>query len=137
VFLVASCRSGQAVAPHLRYFGQFSRILPERTFAAGQGLTPLFMKKFGALNASQEALLGDMLADITVAFVRWGIEAVTNWPGGVELPMPVYHIHGSDDELIPAVSVQPDRLIPGGGHLLNVTHAADVNEFIRTRSASE
>ncbi len=71
-----------------------------------------------------------MFADSTARFVRWGIAAITAWPGAEGLAVPVYHIHGSEDELIPIQAVQPDQVIPGGGHLINVTHAAEVNAFL-------
>lgn len=130
VILIASCRTGDAIAPHLRYFVKFAGILPERVFAAGQGLTPLFIQKFGRMTPGQREQFEAILSDVTPAFVRWGIEAITNWEGNLALPMPVYHIHGSDDELIPVKSVRADRVIAAGGHLINVTHAAEVNAFI-------
>lgn len=130
VILIASCRTGQALAPHLRYFVKFASILPQRAFDAGQGLTPLFIQKFGRMTPEQREWFEAILSDVTPAFVRWGIGAITDWEGQLTLPMPVYHIHGSDDELIPVKSVRADRVIHGGGHLLNVTHAAAVNAFI-------
>jgi len=133
VFLVASCRTGRAIAPHLRYFGRFASILPERTFAAAAALSPLFLSKFGRLTAAQEALFKEMLADVEPDFVRWGIDAITSWEGNPALDMPVYQIHGGDDQLIPAKSVPADRVVPGGGHLLNVTHREEVNTFIAER----
>ncbi len=130
VLLIASCRSGQSIAPHLRYLVRFADFLPQRTFEMGQGLTPLFISKFGRLTPEQKEWFGAMLDGLEPAFVRWGIAAITAWEGAGDPPVPVYHIHGSDDELIPADRVTPDRLIPGGGHLLNVTHAAAVNAFL-------
>jgi pimeloyl-ACP methyl ester carboxylesterase len=130
VFLIASGRTGQALAPHLRYFGEFAHAFPQREFGDGAGLSRLYVRKFGKLTPAQEAFYAEMLADTRPAFVRWGIAAIPAWPGPGELPMPVYHIHGSDDELIPLAGVQPDEVVPGGGHLLNVTHAAEVNAFI-------
>jgi pimeloyl-ACP methyl ester carboxylesterase len=130
VLLIASCQSGQCIAPHLRYFVRFAEFLPQRTFELGKGLTPLFISKFGRLTPEQKEWFGTMLDGVDPAFVRWGIAAITDWEGAGDLPMPVYHIHGSDDELIPVDRVTPDRAIPGGGHLLNVTHADEVNAFL-------
>lgn len=44
--------------------------------------------------------------------------------------MPIYHVHGDRDRLIPVRRVKPDRVIAAAGHLLNVTHADAVNDFI-------
>ena len=133
VFMIATCRSGRCIAPHLRYFAQFSRILPRRTFEVGQCLSSLFVKKFGDLSEDQRHDFESMLDGVCPDFVRWGIIAITAWPGDVPLSMPVHHIHGADDQLIPVKNVQPDEIVPGGGHLINVTHADAVNRFIANR----
>ena len=133
IFLIASCRSGQAIAPHLRYFVRFSNVLPERVFEPDQGATPLFIGKFGRLSITQKRFFETMLVDASPSFVRWGIAAITEWDGAGELGVPIHHIHGSADDLILLGSVQPDRVVAGGGHLLNVTHADEVNAFIAER----
>lgn len=133
VFLVGSARTGHEVAPHLRYFGQFATLFPQRVFEAGQKLTSLYASKFGRLTPEQKDFLAAMVADTVPAFVRWGIGAIVAWPGVGELPMPVHHIHGADDELIPVKRVRADVVVPGAGHLVNVTHADAVNRFIAER----
>jgi hypothetical protein len=35
--------------------------------------------------------------------------------------MPIYHVHGDRDRLIPVRRVNPDHVIAGAGHLLNLT----------------
>jgi len=71
-----------------------------------------------------------MLAATPPSFIRWAANAIFSWPGVVDLPIPVRHIHGDRDHLIPLRRVAPDCVIPGAGHLLNLTHAAAVNDFI-------
>ena len=66
-------------------------------------------------------------------FIQWGGAALARWPGAGELPMPVHQIHGGADRIIPCRLVRPDVIIPGAGHLLNVTHADPVNRFIAGR----
>ena len=52
-----------------------------------------------------------------------------------DLGCPVHHIHGSDDHMIPLANLRPppEVVIPGGGHIINVTHANIVNDFIARR----
>lgn len=76
-----------------------------------------------------------MLAATPPAFIRWASSAIFSWPGVPELPMPIHHVHGDRDRLIPIHRVTPDRVIAGAGHLLNITHADAVNDFI-VRAAS-
>ncbi|MCG8510062.1 MAG: alpha/beta hydrolase [Rhodospirillales bacterium] len=133
VFLIASGRSGDCVAPHLRYFGEFAKVLPTRVFEVGQGLSRLFVEKFGQLTASQRSQFEAMLSGARPDFVRWGVRAILSWPGAGDLPMPVYHIHGQEDQLIPLDKVQPEEVVPRAGHLVNITHSAVVNRFIADR----
>ena len=56
--------------------------------------------------------------------------AIFSWEGVEELPMPIHHVHGDRDRLIPIRLVHPDHVIAGAGHLLNMTHADAVNDFI-------
>jgi pimeloyl-ACP methyl ester carboxylesterase len=135
ILLIASCRRGEQIAQHLKYFVKFADLFPERVFDAGLGLSQVFASKFGALLPEQETLLGEMFAGTTARFVRWGIAAITAWPGAGPLAAPVFHIHGSADEWIPLQSVEPDQVIPGGGHLINLTHAAEVNAFLASQMA--
>ena len=44
--------------------------------------------------------------------------------------MPICHIHGDRDRLIPLHRVRPDHVVPGAGHLLNLTHGEAVNAFL-------
>ena len=50
--------------------------------------------------------------------------------GGLGLPVPVVHVHGDRDRVIPLARVAPDHVIAGAGHLLTLTHAAAVNALL-------
>jgi pimeloyl-ACP methyl ester carboxylesterase len=57
-------------------------------------------------------------------------KAVFEWAGAVPPPCPVAWIHGALDSVIfpPAKGAE---IISDGGHLIAMTHAARVAEFIR------
>ena len=55
----------------------------------------------------------------------------SNWDPQPLAGVRVFQIHGRRDPLIPARRVEADVLIPDGGHMINVTHAREVNAFIR------
>ena len=61
--------------------------------------------------------------------VREGSRMLLAWKGS-RPPCPVRLIHGDRDVLIRASAVKPDRIVRGGGHLINLTHPKAVNEFI-------
>jgi pimeloyl-ACP methyl ester carboxylesterase len=64
---------------------------------------------------------------------RRGIAAISYWKFRGKLDMPVYHIHGHNDWLMPLDRVAPHAVVPGGPHLMNITHPEPVNEFLIDR----
>ena len=130
VFLFGSCRSPDAVAPLLRALRPLAAILPNRLLYPPRAVLPLAARWFGATKPAHVELFARMLAATPPAFLRWASRAVFSWPGVRELAMPVLHVHGDRDRVIPVHRVVADRVIAGAGHLLNITHADDVNEFL-------
>ena len=61
----------------------------------------------------------------------WSIGAILGWQPTSPPDVPVFHIHGRRDRMILTARVAADVFIPDGGHLINLTHAAEVNSFIR------
>ena len=136
VFLFGSCRSPDAVAPFLRALRSLAAISPDRLLHPPRMLQPLVARWFGAMTPTQADLFTQMLAATPPSFIRWASHAVFPWRGVAELPMPIYHVHGDRDRLIPVHRVTPDRVIAGAGHLLNLTHADAVNDFIARAASS-
>jgi pimeloyl-ACP methyl ester carboxylesterase len=132
VFLFGSCRSPRAIAPSLRALHRVSAALPDSLLQPPPFLRPLVARWFGATSAAHVHLFSDMLAASPASFIRWASNAVFSWDGVVELPMPIFHVHGEQDRLIPVGRVRPDHTIAGAGHLLNLTHGDAVNAFIES-----
>jgi pimeloyl-ACP methyl ester carboxylesterase len=66
------------------------------------------------------------------SFVAWATCAVICWrPSPSVGRIPVFHIHGSADEVLPVAICQPDVIVPDGLHALTLFNASAVNEFIR------
>jgi pimeloyl-ACP methyl ester carboxylesterase len=73
----------------------------------------------------------EKLARPDAAFVRWAMCAVVNWrPSPGVRRVRVFHIHGSEDRVLPVALAKPDVVVPGGSHALPLFHATAVNEFI-------
>jgi pimeloyl-ACP methyl ester carboxylesterase len=45
--------------------------------------------------------------------------------------VPVFHLHGDRDRLIPIEGVRPTEVLRGAGHLFPITHPAEVASFVR------
>lgn len=131
MFLIASCRSYRSILGPARILGRLARFAPRPVLRGMHALLPLTTPMFGDLTESQRRELVEMMKQTPPAFTLWGGAALARWTGPTDLSMPVYHVHGSADRIIPCRLVTPDLVVPGAGHLVNVTHAKEVNEFLR------
>ncbi|HUR80449.1 MAG TPA: alpha/beta fold hydrolase [Thermoanaerobaculia bacterium] len=123
VYLLGSCRSPASISPMLRALHRFAFRPPRFTHA-------LIARYFGATSSDHVELFSGMLAATPPAFFDWAVRAIFTWRGVAHLPMPVVHVHGDRDRLIPLARVWPDHVIAGAGHLLTLTHAAEVNALL-------
>jgi len=76
------------------------------------------------------------LKDADTRFLRWAAGAILRWKPspGVDR-VRVVRIHGDRDWVFPIGRIVADKTIVGGGHLMSLTHAEEVNAFVRERMA--
>lgn len=129
VLLIGSCRGPEALGSAARGLGTFVPAAPTFFFEPRPWLLNLVVARFGRLSPEQRTLFLSMAATKSAAFLKWGVRAILSWRP-TPVAVPVRHIHGDADHVIPIGNVSPDRVIPGGGHLLSLTHATEVNAFI-------
>ena len=130
VVLIASCRSGAVIRSHMRALAHVGCRLPTRLMRPSPAAWPLIAWGFGVKTAEARGLIRHFLETRSPAFVQWGLRGLLGWRPDQGPPCPVFHIHGGADRLIPAARVSPNRVVPGAGHLMNVTHADEVNAFL-------
>jgi pimeloyl-ACP methyl ester carboxylesterase len=130
VFLLGSCRSARSIRGVFRFGSRIASNLPESLLRRGD----LFATPVGSVMGSRSHeianLLADMYRSVSPRLIRWGAGAIRNWPGVENPGVPVHHIHGESDRVIPLRGVRPDRVVPGAGHLLTLTHPEAVNAFL-------
>jgi pimeloyl-ACP methyl ester carboxylesterase len=77
------------------------------------------------------------LSEPRAAFLRWASWAALSWrPSQGARQARVLQIHGDADRTLPIRYTRADRVVAGGGHLLPLTHAQAVNEFLRQAGAA-
>jgi pimeloyl-ACP methyl ester carboxylesterase len=130
VILIASCRSGAAVQPHMRALGRLWCRTPAPLMRPPPLAAPALAWAFGATTPEGRAMMRHFLETRSPAFVKWGLAALLQWRPDGGPACPVFHVHGGADRLIPASRVAANHVVPGAGHLVNVTHAAEVNAFV-------
>ena len=84
---------------------------------------------FGMRKESEKKLLKNILASTEGDFLLWAIDKILNWKN-IERPMPLLHLHGDHDRLLPVQCVNADIIIKNAGHLMVYTHADEVSRYI-------
>jgi len=131
VVLIASCRHPLAIRRTLYRAAGLARWTPTACFRFSKRLAPWFARWFHDCGREQVKLVRDMYLATDAWFLRWACGAIHRWQPEPPTDIPVFHLHGTDDRLIPAGNVTADRYVPDAGHLVNLTHPEVVNEFLR------
>lgn len=135
VILIASCTTGRALTRVARALARAGRALPVPALGPPRPLWPVAAWAFGARTPEARALLYDLIQTSRPDLVKWGLGAIAGWCPAAGPACAVRQIHGSEDRLIGAARVEAEVVVPGGGHLINVTHAAEVNAFLHAVTA--
>jgi pimeloyl-ACP methyl ester carboxylesterase len=130
VILIGSCRSPSSLPSSYRFLRACSDLAPDALVGRSFTAAPLIASRFGVRSPEHRQLFTDMLRHTPPSFVRWATRAIFSCSGIDELPVPIHHIHGEEDRIIPLRCVRPDVVVKRAGHMLNVTHPAEVNAFI-------
>jgi len=127
VILISSCSSYKNIAMKWRLSGKLTSILPDSII---KSLSDGLAKAMQLTHVKRKNIYAIMLREMNPHLVRWQSGAATRWTLKSTLSMPVYHIHGDKDNVIPIKNITPNKVVPGGTHLINVTHEHEVNDFI-------
>lgn len=128
--LIASARSGREVRPWLRAMQRCAGPLPGALIDAGRIFEPLLAPAFSSTGPEHRELFLKMLRDTPTRYIRWASRAILAWEATGPPDCPVYRIHGGADHIIRPPSDE-GIVIPGAGHLVNLSHAERVNAMLR------
>jgi len=130
VFLISSARTNKSIPLLLKAFERASRPIPSGIIKRFGGSLTVLASIFGLKTPEHKRLLRDMFAAADVEFIRWGVSALMSWDSDGCEAIPIYHIHGSRDKIIPLRLVKPNHVVRGARHLPSLTHPEEVNRFI-------
>ena len=131
VILVGSCRSPQSLNRGVFWLRPILCRIPRWGIAIAKPLAPFAVQTFRNLKPELRRLCATMFQEADPGFMKWAIGATLNWQPSPLDDTPVFCIHGQRDRMIRASTVAAEVLVPDGGHLIGLSHAAQVNEFIR------
>lgn len=130
VVLISSCTSGQAIPNHYRVAERIARVLPDRFLRQRVAFGSRMLAKLEGLNAADAELVQLMAREASIPFLRRAGQMVLRWVGSRTAPCRIFALHGAADRVIPIGKVRPTQIISGAGHLLCLSHAPRVTEFI-------
>ncbi|MEM8756578.1 MAG: alpha/beta fold hydrolase [Planctomycetota bacterium] len=136
VVLICGVRGRHQISPAFKRQAKLGAMVPA---ALAKKLYVPFAKRFAARDALDPAsteLLVQMARDIEPAFLNWSSAACAGWPGPPMLDLPIRHIHGERDAIIPDVRGEADETIAGARHLITLTHPDRVAAFVQESTRS-
>lgn len=135
IVLISSCRSRRAITDGFRRQQALTRWIPAPLAAVGAKsfLSGNFVRKNG-ISGRHADLVRAMAAELDIVALRYGARAYAEWDfegPEKEFPeLPVRQIHGARDSVIPPVPGDADTVLPDAGHLLQYTHAEELNRWL-------
>jgi pimeloyl-ACP methyl ester carboxylesterase len=134
VVLIGSCQTPWSVSRVLKACEWVSRGTPEIALDKGRVLAPLFLGRGGVIPLEHRDALVRMARELPVSFLRWAARAIVEWDGCTQAELgpgvPIHHIHGDRDWVMPLSRVQPTEVVKGGAHVLNMSHPKEVNAML-------
>ena len=124
--------SSVPISAHLPRYYAFARsvglvsLLPPSFFKA----TATIKRRFTRESAEDKELIRQIIRESDGPFIKWAMNAVLEWDNG-EIPQPLWHIHGTRDEVFPVWLTRPTHRIRHAGHMLVMSHAQEVNAILR------
>jgi len=130
--LISSVMSPRELPRWMRWLGPYAWLLPRRTDRIVSLFGTALLKTAGPVLPSRLRQLCVHFSKTQGTMLPWACRAATTWqPSTREWPCPVWHLHGDADPIFPHRWTRPDRLVPGGGHLLPLTHPFVVTAFLK------
>jgi len=129
VILLASVQNSQQL-PRWYRLGKYLplyRILPRFLLLPG-GIMGQWL--FGARSVLARQTFKQIVQNTDIDFVRWAIWSILHWKSATDL-LPLIHIHGTKDRILPRPAGVTADMIQGGGHLLPLEYPAIISQLLK------
>ncbi|MEO6905282.1 MAG: alpha/beta hydrolase [Ginsengibacter sp.] len=105
-----------------------NKIIPMRPFKI---LEPIENYNLGVETEDEKKLVKEYRLNIDRRYTEFAINEIVNWKNEWS-PENTIHIHGTNDHIFPIKYIKkPDYIIRGGGHLLPMNNAEEVNMIFK------
>lgn len=127
VVLISSLADASQLPPMLR-LGRATGLYRLVPFGLLPRLPRVAQWFFGARNGREYRLLARILRDTDPVFARWATCQLLHWDS-TGVPRAV-RLHGTHDRLLPPGRSPVDYALPGAGHFMIVSHAAQLSRVL-------
>ena len=126
--IISSISRSSELPPYFRFAKRFNlhRNLPTGLIRA----TATLKHKLIRQKAHDRKIILEMIRDADSFFFKWAVNAVLEWQNETD-PDPLWHIHGTRDEVFPMRYTRPTHIIRKANHSLVTTHWAELNSLLR------
>jgi pimeloyl-ACP methyl ester carboxylesterase len=131
--LLSSISSYKHLPTHLKLVGKLGlhKLMPVSVVKSAA----IMKRLFTAETPEDKTTLKQIIRESDTQFIRWAMDAILKWRNE-DIPQPIYHLHGTRDEILPVKYAKPTHFIQKGGHLMVMNRAAEVNRFLEEALSS-
>ena len=81
---------------------------------------------FGISSTFDKQLLKQILIDTDPTFLKWAIDKIVRWSNQKQTKN-LFHIHGTNDKILPLNFVKCNSAVKNGGHLMTLNKTEELN----------
>ncbi len=129
IVLLSSVSTRHELPLYMKIVGKLrlNRLIPMKPYPI---LEPIENYNLGVETKEEKKLLKEYRHNLNLQYSNWAMNEVVNWKNEW-IPPNLVHIHGTNDHIFPIRYVKTDYVIKGGGHLLPMNNADEVNEIFK------
>ena len=86
--------------------------------------------RLGVETKEQRELVNIYRNSVNQQYLDWAIHVILNWKNEW-VPEQLIHIHGESDRIFPVKKLKANYLIGGGGHMMLINNAKEVNKILK------
>jgi pimeloyl-ACP methyl ester carboxylesterase len=129
VILISSVKSRREMPAWMKMSGhmRLNRIFPMRSYQVTEAVQNWFI---GVVTEDDRKMVTEYRRIAPQAYIDWAVNEILKWNNNW-LPDQLYHIHGDRDNIFPIRNLVPTHVVKGGGHLMIMNKATEVNAALK------
>jgi surfactin synthase thioesterase subunit len=135
--LISANRSSSEISTQFRMQNKVLQSMPEAFVRSSlKNIAIPFLVKSEKLHPAEKEILTEMLEEMDFEFFKWSSNAAAEWQyefNPDDFKTPIHQLHGEKDNIITIKDRSHVDVLKEASHLINFTHAKEVNQWIREK----